>query len=139
MGFDTASTFDEAVFGGLLIGRFAILGSKSSTGLNTIDLVRPRSDRYARLAISRAPEAPLRGRTVKVLTPEDFIIFKVLSTRDRDVEDAAGVLRRSRDLVDLEGIRREIETLAEEIAGISPRDRLDEVLRRSGEGRSTPH
>lgn len=114
-GLETQVSFEEVTFGGLVLSRLAILGSDAFTGLNTIDLVCPRSPRYAREAVLRGAIAPLRGRDVKVLTPEDFIVFKALSTRDRDLDDAASTLRRSGDLVDTDWIKSEVLALATEI------------------------
>jgi hypothetical protein len=119
-------------FGGLLVSRLAVLGSGAFTGLNTIDLVRPRSQRYAAAAVSRAARAPLRGRDVTVLTPEDFILFKALSTRDRDLDDAASALRRSGDLVDIAAVEREARTLAAEIADFDVLARLASIRERAG-------
>ena len=46
------------------------------------------SNRYATLAVQRAVVSTLRDRPLRILTLEDFVLFKVLSTRDRDTEDA---------------------------------------------------
>jgi hypothetical protein len=47
--------------------------------------------------MGRSIGAPLRDRNVQVLTPEDFVLFKLLSTRERDLDDAISVVRRGRD------------------------------------------
>ncbi len=129
----TADAFQKAgrahaVYG---VSRTAILGSATYTGLNTIDLVRPRSPRYAREAVARAPAVSLRGKQVSVLTPEDFVLFKALSTRDRDIEDAASVLKRSRESLDLDLLRREIDSLAAEIPDFDVRSRLAAIEERA--------
>ena len=50
---------------------------------------------YDALAIQRGRDVEVQpGLTVKVCTPEDLIIYKLISTRLRDHEDAAGVIRR---------------------------------------------
>jgi predicted nucleotidyltransferase len=102
-------------FGGLTVGRVTLLGGDEHLGLNVLDIVRTRSARYDAAAIERSVGVPIRGRTVRALTPEDFVIFKALATRDRDIEDAASVLRRSGDLLDLSLIEREVAKLATEI------------------------
>lgn len=43
------------------------------------------------------------------------MLFKALATRERDVDDAASVLVRSPQLLDVGLIEREIEVLAAEI------------------------
>jgi hypothetical protein len=131
-GVETQASFEDVTFGGLLVSRLAVLGSGAFTGLNTIALVRPRSSRYAAAAVARAVKAPLRGRDVAVLTPEDFILFKALSTRDRDLDDAASALRRSGDMVDVAAVEKEARTLAAEITGSGVLARLASIRERAG-------
>lgn len=128
---ETQISFEDVCFGGLSVSRLAILGSTAFTGLNTIDLVRPRSDRYAADAVGRAPTVPVRDRRVRVLTPEDFVLFKALSTRDRDLEDAASVLRRSRAVIDFELVETEIESLSLELPDFDVKARYAALQRRS--------
>jgi hypothetical protein len=123
-GIDSEVSFEETRFGGLLVARLMLLGGETTLGLNTVDLVRPRSARYAEAALGRAISAPLRDRTVRVLTPEDFILFKLLSTRERDLDDAVSVKRRDETL-DEDLIRREIAALAREIPDFDVRRRHD--------------
>lgn len=127
LGVRTGANFEGMPFGGLLLDRVNVYGSDDDLGLNTIDLVRPTSDRYANEALDRSIEAPLRDRTVRVLSPEDFVLFKLLSTRDRDLEDAASVLRRSGDQVDRGELGREVERLAGELPAVEIRGRWDRL------------
>jgi hypothetical protein len=80
-----------------------------------VDLVQPASERYASLAISRALAAPLRYREITLLAPEDVVVFKVLSTRERDLEDAVAILHQLRGQLAFEAIEPEIDRLAAEI------------------------
>ena len=114
LGFPTEPNFEGMVFGGLVVDRITLLGGEADLGLNTIDLVRPRSARFARAALNRAPTAPLRGRTVRVLSPEDFVLFKILSTRNRDLFDAVSVIRRSGEKLDRHLLEMEAGLLANE-------------------------
>ena len=123
-GIDSEVSFEETRFGGLLVARLMLLGGEATLGLNTVDLVRPRSARYAEAALGRAVSAPLRDRTVRVLTPEDFVLFKLLSTRDRDLDDAVSVKRRG-EALDEDLIRREVAALAREIPDFDVRRRHD--------------
>ncbi|HET6340897.1 MAG TPA: hypothetical protein VFG78_01805 [Gemmatimonadota bacterium] len=127
MGFPVAPNFEGVIFGGLIVDRMTLLGSEDDLGLNTIDLVRPRSDRLAREAMERAPRAPLRDRSVRVLTPEDFVLFKILSTRDRDLTDARSVIRMSGDKLDLDWIEKEVGLLASELPDLQVRERYAEL------------
>jgi hypothetical protein len=49
-------------------------------------------------AIRRARDVPIAGRTIRVVTPEDLVLMKIISDRSRDVADAALVRRRAADL-----------------------------------------
>lgn len=64
---------------------------------------------------------------MRVLSPEDFVLFKLLSTRDRDLEDAASVLRRSGEQVDRGILDREVVRLADELPAVGIRDRWDRL------------
>jgi hypothetical protein len=109
------AAFDRVPFGGLVVSRAALLPGGDDTGLNTVDLVEPASSRYAALAIGRVLRAPLRDRKIAILTPEDVVIFKMLSTRERDLEDAAAILRELGDDVDVASIDSEIALLTAEL------------------------
>ena len=67
-----------------------------------------------------------------MLAPEDFVIFKALSTRDRDVEDAASVLRRLGDIIDYTLIEREVAALAAEIPDWDVRAKWATIRARGG-------
>ncbi len=114
-GLECRVAFDGATFGGLSIGRVTLIGGDKHTGLNVLDLVRPRSSRYGAAAVDRSVRVPLRERSIQALTAEDFVIFKALATRERDLDDAASVLRRSGDLLDFDPIEREVAAIAAEI------------------------
>ena len=127
--------FENVTFGGLILSRLTLLGSSRDdraetgsaaatgalwvTGLNTIDLVQPRSQRYAALAVQRAVRSTLRNRPLRVLTLEDFILFKMLSTRDRDLEDARAAMRRSGAALDRAMLDDERAALAVELPDVN--------------------
>jgi hypothetical protein len=114
VGFNVIPAFDRVRFGGQLVSRLTLVGGAAGS-LNTADLVEPRSPRYARNVISRALTGPLRDRPVRVVSPEDFVMLKVLASRDRDLEDAANVLLALSTRLDLALIERELAALAAEI------------------------
>jgi len=124
-------SFENVTFGGLSVGRVALLGGDAHVGLNVLDLVRPRSARYRAAAMRRSVRVPLRDRTIQALTADDFVIFKALANRDRDLEDAASVLRRSGDLLDVSLIEGEIEGLSAEISDWDVRARWKTIQTRS--------
>ncbi|MDJ0865839.1 MAG: hypothetical protein QNK03_07000 [Myxococcota bacterium] len=109
LGLGCRVAFDGRRFGGLRISRITVIDGDE---LNTLDLVEPGDSDYAARAIERAPASVLRERPIRVLGPEDFVIFKVLSTRDLDIEDAAGVLRSLGADLDRALIEQEIELLS---------------------------
>lgn len=121
-GLDVELAFDRVKFGGNLISRFTLYGSDPA-GLNTIDLVEPRSARFARLSVERALSGTLRGKEVRVLTPEDFIAYKLLSTRERDLEDAATVLEKLGSAIDRALLEAELQLLVADLPDhdITPR------------------
>lgn len=114
-GFNVILAFDRTRFGGQHVTRLTLIGGAAGS-LNTADLVEPRSPRYARAALARSLTGSLRQQSLRVLSPEDFVVMKILATRDRDLEDAAAVVRALMERIDIEWIRRELETLATEIA-----------------------
>ncbi len=113
---------DRARFGGLLISRITLAEGGGRAGLNMVDLVEPRSTRFAAGALERAVTGALRGAPIRVLSPEDFVLFKLLSTRDRDLEDAGTVLRASdlpldRSFIDAEAVRLAAEIPDHDVMG----------------------
>ncbi len=115
-GLDPQVNFREQVFGGNGVSRIQIFGGPGTTGFNVIDLVQPRSERFASDVLSRAIRGAVRGQGVSVVCPEDFVLLKVLSTRERDLEDAAIVVRKLRAHLDWQLLRSEVENLAGELA-----------------------
>ncbi len=113
-GFDVILAFDRVRFGGQHVSRLTLVGGAAGA-LNTADLVEPRSLRYARESLARSLTGSLRGQPLRVISPEDFVIMKTLATRDRDLEDAATVVRTLAARLDMELIERELVLLAAEI------------------------
>lgn len=107
--------FERTKFGGNVITRFTLLPRPSDEGLNTVDLVEPRSERFAALVLSRAFEGELLAERIRIVTPEDFVLLKVLSTREKDLEDARSVLAALAGQIDCDAIRAEAALLAKEI------------------------
>jgi hypothetical protein len=121
-GFNVVLAFDRVRFGGQYVSRLTLIGGEAGS-LNTADLVEPRSSRYARAAMARSLTGTLREQPIRVLSPEDFIVMKILPTRDRDLEDAASVIRALTPRLDMEMIDREIDALQVEIPDHEIRNR----------------
>ena len=86
LGLHCTVAFEGRRFGGLAISRITLI---SGDELNTLDLVEPIDADYAARALARAPTSTLRRREIRVLTPEDFVLFKILSTRELDMEESS--------------------------------------------------
>ena len=113
---------DRARLGGLLITRITLAEGGGRAGLNVVDLVEPRSTRFAAGALERGVIGALRGVPIRVLSPEDCVLFKLLSTRDRDLEDAGTVLRAAdlpfdRPFIDAEAVRLAAEIPDHDVVG----------------------
>jgi hypothetical protein len=112
LGVTVVIAFEDIRFGGLSISRLSLLGGGK---LNTVDLVTPLSRRYAALLMPRAMRGNLDGQPLRVVSPEDFILMKVLSTRERDLEDARTVITSLKGRLDESLLDAEAELLAGEI------------------------
>ncbi len=110
LGLRTIPAFDRRVFGGLFVSRITLVEGDE---LNTLDIVEPGDAAYATRALGRALESSLRGRPIRVLTAEDFVLFKLLSTRERDLADAASVVRSLGLDLERELIEDEVGRLAD--------------------------
>lgn len=55
---------------------------------------------FEKRAIERAVEVEFYGRGVRVATAEDLILLKIASTRQRDLDDIRGIVKRRRDELD---------------------------------------
>jgi hypothetical protein len=128
-GVEASPSFGNVRFGGNRISRIMLLGAVDHSGLNVLDLVEPLSPRYAAAVIDRALTGSIRGKPISLVSPEDFVLLKVLSTRDRDVEDASSVLCALRGRIDLALIEREATSLADEIADHPVAARLERARR----------
>lgn len=116
--------FADIQFGGCTLTRLSLVGGGQ---LNTVDLVTPRSSRYTDAMLGRSVVGQLRGEELRVVAPEDFVILKVLATRDRDLEDARSVVDKLRGRLDDTLIEREIATLAGEITDHDIRARFEKL------------
>jgi predicted nucleotidyltransferase len=63
-------------------------------------------------AIERAVPIEVRGQQVRFVTADDLILLKIVSTRDRDLEDVRGIVRRRLEKLDLEYLEPRIRELA---------------------------
>jgi hypothetical protein len=114
-GIESLVAFDRVRFGGNRVTRLTLLPEVGAADLNTVDLVAPLSSRYAGDVLARSYEGVLRGEPLRIVTPEDFVILKLLSTRARDIDDAAAVLTALGARTDRSLLDNEVNTLSREI------------------------
>lgn len=55
------------------------------------------------------------GQPLRVVAPEDFVVLKILATRDRDLEDARIVFRSLAGRIDVELIEHLLNELSADI------------------------
>jgi hypothetical protein len=123
-GIATRPAFEGLVLGGVTVDRLALLGGDGDSGLNCVDLIRPRSARLRAAILSRITTATVRGARLPVVTPQDFVILKCLSDRPQDGRDAGSVLRSSAEFIDRDALRAEAALLATEHPDCDPRPHL---------------
>lgn len=128
-GIEAVATFSETRFGGNLVSRMTLIGGGE---LNTVDLVRPRSPRYAKAVLERSAVGSLRSEELRVVSAEDYVLLKVLSTRERDLEDAASVRDKQGRRLDEGLLRREASLLAREVPDHDVSRRFSALLDRQG-------
>jgi hypothetical protein len=117
--------FADVRFGGNMVSRMTVAGGGK---LNTVDLVRPRSPRYAAAMLQRGLRGSLRGEQLTTVSPEDFVLLKALSTRERDLDDARSVVESLTGRLDRALIDREIAALATEISDHACLDRYRRIM-----------
>jgi hypothetical protein len=83
----------------IMLKRRGLLFVQDSAGTRLDIMLADTS--YDILAIERGRDVEVQpGVTIRVCSPEDLIIYKIISTRLRDHEDVQGVVRRQGDALD---------------------------------------
>lgn len=83
-------------------------------------------------ARKRAVPRLLFDRHVPVPTPEDLLLFKVISARDKDVLDAVSIVRRHGGRLDWEYITSGIDEICDMAEHTGPREILHTVRTKAG-------
>ena len=87
---------------------------------------------YEASAIERAIRVDVAGESVPFASAEDLILHKVLADRPRDIEDAAGVVRRKGAQLDWTYLREWAARFAQVPGRESVPDRIEELFRLLG-------
>jgi hypothetical protein len=82
-------------------------------------------------ALARSFRKTLFGRSVRLPTPEDLILLKVLAGRDKDLLDAIGVVRRHSAALDRSYVEATLQGLCDLAQDLAPWQRWEEVVRRA--------
>src|SRR6185295_18246737 len=61
--------------------------------------------------LARSVEFLESGVVIRVISPEDLLVTKILAGRSKDLEDVNGILREQGEHLDLERVRRLLSTL----------------------------
>lgn len=109
---------------GFVRDTFVLPAVQPETGIR-VDLVFSTTG-YESQAIGRAVRVGVGGRDVPFATAEDLLLHKLFAARPRDLEDAAGVVRRKGEEIDWAYVER----WAAEFATIPGRESLPELVRR---------
>lgn len=82
----------------------------SSTSV-PVDLIFSFID-FERNAIKRAVNTDVNKNSVKIISAEDLIIYKIFAARKRDLEDAASIFNRKADFLNIAHIDEKIKELS---------------------------
>jgi hypothetical protein len=82
---------------------------------------------FEEAALARASRKRMFGRLVRLPTPEDLLLFKVLAGRDKDMLDAVGIVRRHRGVLDLGYVRTTLRPICDLAEDMSAWRRLERV------------
>jgi hypothetical protein len=85
LGVPTIVAFADVTFGGCTISRISLVGGDT---FNTVDLVTPRSRRYAAAVLARSVVGTLRGTALRIVSAEDFEL------PDHDIRGRAAIVLR---------------------------------------------
>jgi len=69
-------------------------------------------DEYKRASLERAIHLPWEGREIKVASPEDIILLKLLSGRGQDRVDIENIVRMRKASLDISYLQRWAESLS---------------------------
>jgi predicted nucleotidyltransferase len=112
------------------IDRTRVLPLESANGVR-IDVIFGLLS-FEQNAIARAMTVEMAGTLVKVCTTEDLILMKIVSDRERDLQDVQGIIRRRLGSLD----RAYLEPRIRELSQLLERPEIESRWREwSGEGR----
>ena len=96
------------------VAKMSVLPLQDASGIR-IDLIFARLP-YEFRAIRRAKTKRVAGESVRICSPEDLIIHKIISDRPRDQEDVRGIIERVGPALDRKYLDPAVKDLAREFA-----------------------
>jgi predicted nucleotidyltransferase len=75
--------------------------------------------------LERRQRITLEGRAVWLISPEDLILLKAFSERERDFEDLAALLRNGSAKLDMKYVQRWAKSLDESIGSDEVTERIE--------------
>jgi hypothetical protein len=106
--------------------RFGVFRSRSRDGvfLDLFDSAGPLGEAI----IDRRRQAPLAGRVLWVVAPEDLALLKAFSDRPRDFDDLVTLLDRAKSVIDMAYVRKWARMLDESIGSNEVTERVERAL-----------
>jgi predicted nucleotidyltransferase len=89
--------------------------SKVRCGRIRVDLLDAVLPVFRRV-VERAVSFQIRGQAVRVASPEDLIVLKMIASRSSDLDDVRSILAAKRDSLDLPSLRRAVAEVCDEKA-----------------------
>lgn len=83
-------------------------------------------------ALERSSKKRMFGHAIRFPTPEDLILLKVLAGRDKDLIDAAGIMRRHAGKIDVAYVDGHLRALADLAEDLTPIRVFEELRRKVG-------
>lgn len=112
---DSLDNFKEMTFGGVKISRVTLIADDiNDNGFNCTDFITPADEDYAERVIERSVIGELGSSELTVVSPEDYVIIKAISTRAIDIQDAVSVLDNKDININLGLISDELNYLAKQ-------------------------
>jgi hypothetical protein len=87
---------------------------------------------FEQQAIERAHSIEMAGTRIPVISAEDLILMKIVSTRPRDLGDIESIVDARAAVLDLHYLTPRIEALADSLPELGVRERWQQLRNRAG-------
>ena len=97
-----------------VIGNFSFLTLYSKSSKIYVDLFLAEGIFHEQI-VQRAKKIKLSSRTVHVISPEDLILLKLQTGRERDLEDIRNIISENKEAIDFEYLKKWARYLGVEV------------------------